>query len=615
MGENGDHSSAASLTLDESQGSSRQPPSAASPWGSLRATASKPQLQSRATTAVSLADIHQEPHDDAYSSSNSRTSSRKPSFAGLPKRFARDNSDNDDTASIRSVKASLPPGTGDLESLLGDMLESKGQMLSQAIEGEDDTGPEPLQGGYDASDLTDAFDTEFNPLPTPDGDAYDGARVAEAWKAKLKQYLIFSSAGKPIYSRHGDDAIISGTIGVIQTIISFYQADNDSLQTLVANDARFVVLSKGHMHLVAISRLGETELQMRAQLEALYMQILSTLTLPMMEKMFIKRPSTDLRRPLAGTEVLISSLADGFTKGSPSTLLSALECLRIRKAHRQVINNSLVKSRSPQLLYGLIVAGGRLAGVIRPKKHSLHPGDLQLIFNMLFEADSVRAGGDESWIPICLPGFNNTGFLHMYVSFLDLELRAGTEPNHIDKNNEVAIVLISAKGDAFEELRGMRDGLVEQLKANGSLGHIQRAVVEGRSSCDTILKMSGISKSPVRHFLFKSRANVQFVMPSSAPLFSSDVSWRRLMSVYARLQGDLHGRTTHSKVTHIVTGSVSALAWTTPSFEIYVIAGPGASKAALATGAVGIVQWASTQAERIFVVGGAVSSLSDSVPA
>ena len=73
---------------------------------------------------------------------------------------------------------------------------------------------------------------------------------------------------------------------------------------------------------------------MRAQLEALYMQILSTLTLPVMTKMFKTRASMDLRRPLQGTERLLSALADGFTRGAPSTLLSALECLKMRKAHR-----------------------------------------------------------------------------------------------------------------------------------------------------------------------------------------------------------------------------------------------------------------------------------------
>lgn len=213
------------------------------------------------------------------------------------------------------------------------------------------------------------------------------------WKSKRKHFLILSSAGKPIYNRHGDDNLISGYIGIVQTIISFYEGAQDQLRGFTAGGARFVIMSQGPLYLVAISKLGESASQLRVQLEALYMQILSTLTLPNLTHMFSNRPSTDLRRPLQGTEPLLSALADSFSRGSAPTLFAAVECLKIRKTHREVINNTLLQKRCESLLYGLVVAGGRLVSVVRPRRHSLHPGDLQLIFNMLFEAESVKAGG------------------------------------------------------------------------------------------------------------------------------------------------------------------------------------------------------------------------------
>lgn len=293
------------------------------------------------------------------------------------------------------------------------------------------------------------------------------------WRAKLKHFLILSSAGKPIYSRHGDDQLITNYIGVVQTIISFYQSTHDTLRGFTAGQVRFVVMSKGPLNLVAITRLPESDSQLRSQLEALYMQILSTLTLPSMERMFAARANYDLRRPLQGTETLLSALADGFTRGSPSTLLSALECLKLRKSHRTAINHTLLKARSEKLLYGLLVASGKLVSVVRPKKHSLHPGDLHLIFNMLFEAGSVKAGGGENWIPLCLPGFNNTGYLYMYVSFLNLEdptEHMQQRPRTSDgADDEVAVLLISADKESFFELRRMRDDLVEVCTYTGKL--------------------------------------------------------------------------------------------------------------------------------------------------
>jgi len=295
-----------------------------------------------------------------------------------------------------------------------------------------------------------------------------------------------------------------------------------------AGDARFVISTEGPLYLVAISKLKETDSQLRSQLHALYMQILSTLTLPTLTQLFTNRPNTDLRRPLEGTESLLSSLADTFTKGSASALLSALECLKIKKSQRHVINNTILKARTPNLLYGLIVAGGRLVSVARPKRHSLHPGDLQLIFNMLFEAGSVKAGGGENWIPLCLPGFNNRGYLYMYVSFLSA--REDANPNDerpstassTSRNDEIAVLLISADKESFFELKEMRDVVVEQLEKNGSMGIIKRAVRDGRQSATDI-----VPGTPLRHFLYKSRTNVQFTMPSFSPHFGTALARRK----------------------------------------------------------------------------------------
>lgn len=288
--------------------------------------------------------------------------------------------------------------------------------------------------------------------------------LLQTWRSHLKHFFILSSAGKPIFSRHGDDGLISGYIGVIQTIISSFQHGNDTLQSFRAGPVRFVVVVEGPLYLVAISRLEESDQQLRAQLEALYMQILSTLTLPSLNSIFSHRPSTDLRRPLQGTESFLAALADSFTRGSPSTLLSALECLRLGRSQRQAINNVLLTTRAPSLLYGLIVAGGRLVSVVRPRRHSLHPSDLQLIFNMLSASGGLRASESESWIPLCLPAFNNRGFLYVYVSFLDREPEKGDEEHQeVDggEDDHIAVLLISTAKESFFELKRMRDNVVQ----------------------------------------------------------------------------------------------------------------------------------------------------------
>jgi len=566
----------------------------------------RPQLLSKATTQLSVARTQAFATDAKDESPTS--SGPKPRDVLGANLGSHNLSDADDSASIRSYAPTIE-AAGYQESILGEvmgqvekseqeksLLRTLGHKFVDA-EAQSMFPPDPY---FEA-----AFHREFDDVDDMAMDGSNEEAVMHQWRAKLKHFLILSSAGKPIYSRHGDDQLITNYIGVVQTIISFYQSTNDTLRGFTAGHVRFVVMSKGPLNLVAITRLPESDSQLRSQLEALYMQILSTLTLPSMERMFAARANYDLRRPLQGTETLLSALADGFTRGSPSTLLSALECLKLRKSHRTTINNTLLKTRSDNLLYGLLVASGKLVSVVRPKKHSLHPGDLHLIFNMLFEAGSVKAGGGENWIPLCLPGFNNTGYLYMYVSFLNLEHpteQMQERPRTSDgADDEVAVLLISAEKESFFELRRMRDDLVENLQRNGSIEAIRTAVQQGRPTCTDI-----VPGSPLRHFLYKSRGNVQFTMPSYTPYFEGDLERRRLINLYSKLHSNVHNKPSTLKVHHETNTTCIALAWSTPLFELYAVAPANTSRAALAQSANKVIQWVRREEERVFIIGGAV---------
>lgn len=552
-------------------------------------------LVSTATTALSTNDVNAFARTTNFGSlrSISQQIAASPSVSRVASRAPSEAADD---SSIRSY--GLRSDAGPEESIFGDGLGSKkGDNYGSS------SGLLTNSAAFDESTIMPQIQLtqEFEPLPDNEDDE---EAIHEAWKAKKKHFLILSAAGKPIYTRHGSDAVISSYVGIIQTIISTYSSWDSQLRSFQAKDTRFVILSQTNLFLVAISSLPESEAQLRAQLDALYTQILSTLTLPTLTHIFSVRPSSDLRRPLQGTEVLLSALADSFTRGSPSTLLGALESLRIRKAHRQVINSTMVKARADSLLYGLVVAGGRLVSVIRPKKHSLHPGDLHLIFNMLFEAEGIKAGGGESFIPICLPGFNKTGYLYMYVSFLDVtaeEVRELDIDEKIAKEDAVAIILLSANKESFEDLQSMKSYLVHELRKNGSLKVIHHAVQTGR-----LLPTDIVPGTALLHFLYKSKGNVQFFMPAFADRISDMHSRRQLFSIYYTLHASVHAKFAAVKVQHVVSSSCSALAWVTPMFELYCIASPGTPRNALAQNANKVVQYIQREEERIFLIGGAV---------
>lgn len=102
------------------------------------------------------------------------------------------------------------------------------------------------------------------------------------------------------------------------------------------------------------------------------------------------------------------------------------------------------------MLYVLVVAAGRVVTLIRPKKHSVHPADLHLLLNTIYASPSLVAPGSESWIPICLPRFNATGFLHALVSFL---------------NRDVGLVFVSVDKEAFFEVREWKESVASVRSA------------------------------------------------------------------------------------------------------------------------------------------------------
>ncbi|KAM4054925.1 trafficking protein mon1 domain-containing protein [Hirsutella rhossiliensis] len=580
------------------------------PRTTTAASADSRALLAQATTAISPVDIQTLSFPDGSRGTFSVAGPRSVSTPigsgnGSPslKASVSGGEGGDDAVSVTSFAPTMRPA-GDLASLLAGNFNRKSPawtlLRSQSA------SVQPFE--RDRTGLQDRlaeFPQEFEPLPDEVDEQFDDDDRLAMWKSKLKHYMILSSAGKPVWSRHGDLSLINSSIGVVQTIISFYEGSKSPLQGFTAGDTRFIVSTQGPLYFIAISKLGESDSQLRAQLEALYMQILSTLTLPTLRNIFINRPSTDLRKPLQGTESLLSSLADNFTMGSASALLRSLECLKLPKSERHTINNTFLKLRASKLLYGLIVAGGKLVSVIRPRRHSLHPSDLQLIFNMLFESDGIKGGGGENWIPICLPAFNNQGYLYMYVSFFEgvsgEQARAPAASQGQSAETEIAMVLISADRESFYGLKQMRDDVAQQLAKNGSLASIRKAARAGRPSVSQVAPGSQIS-----HFLYKSRANVQFCMASLQPWFVGVVKRRRLMTLYHELHASAHAKHAHLKVMHCASEEATSLAWVTPVFEFYCVGGPNLSRESMSQGANKIIQWAKKEEQRLFIIGGGV---------
>ena len=74
--------------------------------------------------------------------------------------------------------------------------------------------------------------------------------------------------------------------------------------------------------------------------------------------------------------------------------------------------------------------------------------DIHLILNLVDASTSFRSA--ESWTPICLPKFNDTGFLHAHVSYL---------PN----DSPACLLLFSTDKEKFFSLQDCQQKIVEVL--------------------------------------------------------------------------------------------------------------------------------------------------------
>lgn len=86
------------------------------------------------------------------------------------------------------------------------------------------------------------------------------------WLNKQEHVFILSTAGKPIYSLHGNEDKLATLFGVMQALVSVVQSNQDTIMSIQAKGVRFVFLVKSQLILVAVSRKKKSVQQIQMQL-------------------------------------------------------------------------------------------------------------------------------------------------------------------------------------------------------------------------------------------------------------------------------------------------------------------------------------------------------------
>ncbi|RKP30680.1 DUF254-domain-containing protein, partial [Metschnikowia bicuspidata] len=362
---------------------------------------------------------------------------------------------------------------------------------------------------------------------------------------KLKNLFIFLSAGKPIYSMHGDDDATLGYSGLITTIVaSFEEGTGLRFQSISQNGFRICVMNRAPLIFVAITKVAnELMLEDRFlehQLEMMYNYVLAVLSRPTIIKNFHNRMNYDLRRILSAQDLkTLDILATMTTYGyydidsdpsgatcvaDPSlcfaTLLNnALQCARLSSTVREKIESLFLQCKrikvsqtlyatelsrylAADLLFAFLVYDNKIVSYIRHKTHELSNLDINTLLLTLAQLNQADEGAQteepDLWVPICLANFNDSGFFHCYQRHFYLK----------KMSKPLTFLLLSGNKNSFFDMKQIANHIISKIHDSSNLSKLLAVeLVQGSQPLSRSLDVPNIT-----HFMYKRRKGNQFYM-------------------------------------------------------------------------------------------------------
>lgn len=241
-------------------------------------------------------------------------------------------------------------------------------------------------------------------------------------KSQGPNVIMLSNAGKPIFSRYGNEEDLSNTCALLQAISS--TTEENPIQSFRAGPLQIVISRVKYVTLVAISNNGgETGVFLRMLLEYVYAHVVFTLT-EQVQQLFLQHKNCDVISLLGQSAAKhLYSMLDQAHQNPGPLITSAIPILYPLDYHLRQHASLVLKtvgSETPGILFALLVVGDKLVTLLQPKHqpHQLHVSDIHLILNFVKSQPFLTK--NEAWFPICLPMFHSDGFLYTFTTCLDV---------------------------------------------------------------------------------------------------------------------------------------------------------------------------------------------------
>ncbi|KDN42083.1 DUF254-domain-containing protein [Tilletiaria anomala UBC 951] len=419
-------------------------------------------------------------------------------------------------------------------------------------------------------------------------------------------------------------------IGVMTALISIFTDEGgDRLREIVSDLGRITFLQRSPLLFAGVtkSRKPEPSFVMRSHLDLLHNQVLGLLSTGQLNAMFKRKASVDLRRLLEGTDPILTALLER-AQWDRSLTMSALQPCRLPLTLRDELSQLLDPGRLPEgrrppdLLYVLLLSGSDIVTLLRPRKHSVHPIDMQLLINTVQGTPALREAGSESWLPLSLPKFAPQGFVHVYASVLDLKGSHSGQSEYVNSQaaldaapETLTLCFVTGNREAFPLLRQWRSEFFNRISKASFADRLIPALFGSRYLAEQV----GVTG--VRHFFYKSRINTQITSPILDSTYAKGTKdLHRLLGLYDHAFQAIHGighvsRSSQVeqavgltlappplKMHYIKTTQEAVLAWITQPFELYLTVSPWLPKSAVIAAANAVAKWVKKQENSLFLL-------------
>lgn len=319
------------------------------------------------------------------------------------------------------------------------------------------------------------------------------------WLARRKHFFILSDAGKPVWSRYGDAANLSGFAAALSAMLAsaseqLCRSSVDASERSVANErvvsfaldgekaagtsassrssqtCRVVCLSRNGLTYVALSRVpGESRAALTRQLRLLRYQTLFVLTSAVERAVLRSGSKFDPRRLLrdetGGADAALGALAHAAT-WDPGAFLGAWAPLPFSNTKRTLVYRALLRAlvsssssfgtsgdrrqnaKRARVFAAVVATATHVVAVAaketRTKKRAfgrdalpVHPDDVYLLTHFARHVGAFRAN-DETFAPVCLPRRDPNTFAHAHVSFLSTRepIETGADADADENEND-----------------------------------------------------------------------------------------------------------------------------------------------------------------------------------